>query len=258
MDGDSTRERYLSVCRRIEEAKARSGRENSPVHLVAVTKYAAMEQVRELIELGHVDFGEGRAQHFLKIAPQVQEYLDRRKSLGESDGPDSVRWHFIGHLQRNKAKKILPMVRMIHSVDSLRLAEEIQSSTENAESPVEVLVQINPTDERKRYGIAPAAVRHLIEQIETMITIRVRGIMTMAPKVEDPEEARPIFTRVSELFQEIQRSGVGGEHFDILSMGMSNDFEVAIECGANIVRVGTAIFGEKETTEAVSTEQAEA
>ena len=107
MDGESTRERYLSVCRRIEEAKARAGRENSPVHLVAVTKYAAMEQVRELIELGHVDFGEGRAQHFLKMAPQVQEFLDRRKTLGESDGPDSVRWHFIGHLQRNKAKKEL-------------------------------------------------------------------------------------------------------------------------------------------------------
>ncbi|MBG84004.1 MAG: YggS family pyridoxal phosphate-dependent enzyme [Phycisphaerae bacterium] len=258
MDGESTRERYLSVCRRIDEAKARAGRENSPVHLVAVTKYAAMEQVRELIELGHVDFGEGRAQHFLKMAPQVQEFLDRRKSLGESNGPDSVRWHFIGHLQRNKAKKLLPLVRMIHSVDSLRLAEEIQSCTENAESPVEVLVQINPTDERKRYGIAPAAVRHLIEQIETMITIRVRGIMTMAPKVDDPEEVRPIFTRVNELFQEIRRSGVGGEHFDILSMGMSNDFEVAIECGANIVRVGTAIFGEKETAEAISTEQAEA
>ena len=186
MDGDSTRERYLSVCRRIEDAKAKAGRENSPVHLVAVTKYAAMEQVRELIDLGHVDFGEGRAQHFLKIAPQVQEYLDRRQSLGEGNGPNAVRWHFIGHLQRNKAKKIIPSVRMIHSVDSLRLAEEIQSCTEHADSPVEVLVQINPTDERQRYGIAPAAVKHLIEQIETMITIRVRGIMTMAPKVDDP------------------------------------------------------------------------
>jgi len=258
MDGESTRERYLSVCRRIEDAKAKAGREHATVHLVAVTKYAAMEQVRELIDMGHIDFGEGRSQHFLKMAPQVQEYLDRRRTLGESDVPDHVRWHFIGHLQRNKAKKILPLVRMIHSVDSLRLAEEIQSCSNNADSPVEVLVQINPTDERQRYGIAPAAVRHLIEQIETMVTIRVRGIMTMAPKVEDPEETRPVFTRVSELFDEIKRSGVGGEHFDILSMGMSNDFEVAIECGANIVRVGSAIFGEKEINESVSTEQAEA
>ncbi|MEE2906600.1 MAG: YggS family pyridoxal phosphate-dependent enzyme [Planctomycetota bacterium] len=256
MDGESTRQRYESVCQRINEAKARVGREHDPVHLVAVTKYAAMNQVRELIELGHIDFGESRVQHFLKIAPQVQEFLDRRRALGGGGDTDQARWHFIGHLQRNKARKVLPQVRLIHSVDSLRLAEEIQSGTENSESPVEVLVQINPSDDRGRHGIAPAAVRHLIEQIETMITIRVRGLMAMAPVVDDPEEARPVFQRVNELFYEIRRSGAGGEHFDILSMGMSKDFEVAVECGANIVRVGTAIFGDTEVTEAPAAEKA--
>ncbi|MAT80878.1 MAG: YggS family pyridoxal phosphate-dependent enzyme [Phycisphaerae bacterium] len=256
MDGETTRQRYESVCKRIDDARARAGRENEPVHLVAVTKYAAMDQVRELIELGHVDFGEGRVQHFLKIAPQVQEYLDRRQVIGEGGEVTQARWHFIGHLQRNKARKLLSQVRLIHSVDSLRLAEEIQAGSENAESPVEVLVQINPSDDRGRHGIAPAAVRHLIEQIETMITIRVRGLMAMAPKVDDPEDARPVFQRVQELFQEIRRSGVGGEHFDILSMGMSNDFEVAIECGANIVRVGSAIFGDTEVAESTAAEKA--
>ncbi|MDG2423302.1 MAG: YggS family pyridoxal phosphate-dependent enzyme [Phycisphaerales bacterium] len=256
MDGESTRQRYQSVCQRINEARAKANREHETIHLVAVTKYAAMDQVRELIELGHVDFGEGRVQHFLKIAPQVQEYIDRRRAIGEGGDVSQARWHFIGHLQRNKARKLLSQVRLIHSVDSLRLAEEIQAGSENAESPVEVLVQINPSDDRKRYGIAPAAVRHLIEQIETMVTIRVRGLMAMAPAVENPEEARPVFERVHELFQEIQRSGVGGEHFDILSMGMSNDFEVAVECGANIVRVGSAIFGDTEVTETPTIETA--
>ena len=256
MDGETTRQRYETVCKRIEDAQARAGRENETVHLVAVTKYAAMDQVRELVELGHVDFGEGRVQHFLKIAPQVQEYLDRRQAIGEGGDVTHARWHFIGHLQRNKARKLLSQVRLIHSVDSLRLAEEIQAGSENAESPVEVLVQINPSDDRGKHGIAPAAVRHLIEQIETMMTIRVRGLMAMAPKVDDPEEARPVFKRVQELFYEIRRSGVGGDQFDILSMGMSNDFEVAIECGANIVRVGTAIFGTNEVTESAAAEQA--
>ncbi|MCH2133888.1 MAG: YggS family pyridoxal phosphate-dependent enzyme [Phycisphaerales bacterium] len=256
MDGETTRQRYESVCQRIADAKARAGRTNETVHLVAVTKYAAMDQVRELIELGHVDFGESRLQHFLKIAPQVDEYLQRRRSLGEGDVPEAARWHFIGHLQRNKVRKLLPLVRLVHSVDSLRLAEEIQSCGEDSDSPTEVLVQINPTDNRNQHGIAPAAVKHLIEQIETMITIRVRGLMAMAPKTDDPEEARIVFERVREIFLEIQRSGAGGERFDILSMGMSNDFEVAVECGANIVRVGTAIFGDTEVAEATAPEQA--
>ncbi|MCH2152985.1 MAG: YggS family pyridoxal phosphate-dependent enzyme [Phycisphaerales bacterium] len=258
MDGESTRQRYEDICRRIDEAKARSGRSHDRVHLVAVTKYAAMDQIRELIDMGHVDLGEGRLQHFQKVCPQVEEYLERQRSMGQANAPEQARWHFIGHLQRNKVRKILPHVRLIHSVDSLRLAEEIQSAAEQLDRQIEILVQINPTDDRKRHGIAPAAVKHLIDQIETMVTIRVRGLMAMAPPVEDPEDARPVFQRVEEIFSEIRRSGAGGDGFDILSMGMTNDFEVAVECGANIVRVGSGIFGTNEVTEAASPEQAEA
>ena len=258
MDGETTRSRYESICQRIEAAKAQGGRSGEQVHLVAVTKYAAMDQIRELIDLGHVDLGEGRLQHFQKIQPLVNEYLERRRALGEGDVPEAIRWHFIGHLQRNKVRKILPNVRLIHSVDSLRLAEEIQSTAESLEHSSEVLVQINPSEDRGRHGIAPAAVKHLIDQIETMVTIKVRGLMAMAPPCDDPEETRPVFERVREIFLEIQRSGVGGGSFDILSMGMSNDFEVAIECGANVVRVGSAIFGTTEVHDSPDPEAAEA
>jgi pyridoxal phosphate enzyme (YggS family) len=149
----------------------------------------------------------------------------------------------IGHLQRNKARKIVGQARLIHSVDSLRIAEEIQQCSVRLDEPVEVLVQVNVSGERQKYGVAPAAAAHLLEQIDTMIGIRARGLMCMAPMAEDPQTLRPVFERARELFEEIRRSGAAGERFDLLSMGMSSDFEVAIECGANLVRVGSAIFG---------------
>ncbi len=149
----------------------------------------------------------------------------------------------VGHLQRNKVAKVLKLVRLIHSVDSLRLAEEIQTAAARYEEPVEVLIQVNTTGEKDKHGVAPAAAVHLIEQIDTMMNLRPRGLMSIARQVEDPQEARLDFERCTDLFEDIRREGAGGEQFDILSMGMSNDFEVAIECGANIVRIGSAIFG---------------
>jgi pyridoxal phosphate enzyme (YggS family) len=220
---------------------------------VTGTEPAAMpqDQSRQLIELGHVDLGENRAQHLAQRAAQVDEFLQRHRQLNRGKArrvPEQVRWHMIGHLQRNKVRKLLPTVRLIHSVDSLRLAEEIQSAAGKREEPVEVLVEVNVVGDRGKYGVAPAAARHLIEQMETMINLRPRGLMCMAPLVEDPQETRPVFEQCRELLEDVRRSGVVSERFDILSMGMSNDFEVAIECGANIVRVGTAIFGEPEVT----------
>jgi PLP dependent protein len=149
----------------------------------------------------------------------------------------------IGHLQRNKVRKIVGLARLIHSVDSLRLAEEIQLAATKVDEPIEVLVEVNTSGEKSKFGIAPAAARHLIDQIDTMMNIRVRGLMCMAPLVEDPEQARPTFERCRDLFEEIAKVAAVGERFNILSMGMSNDFEVAIECGANMVRIGSAIFG---------------
>ncbi|MBK7404589.1 MAG: YggS family pyridoxal phosphate-dependent enzyme [Phycisphaerales bacterium] len=256
-------ERYHGVCERVAAAARRSGREPEDVILVAVTKNAEPEQIRALLELGHRDFGENRVQQLVQHASMVEEFLQRLRThpKGQQDRavreaaargvligagglvPDSVRWHMIGHLQRNKARKVAEFCRLVHTVDSLRLAEEIQQLALRSEQPVEVLVQVNCSFEPQKSGCPIAAARPLAEQIDTMINVRVRGLMTMAADSENPEDARPAFGRCRELFDEIRRSGIGDRRFNILSMGMSGDFEVAIEEGANIVRVGSAIFG---------------
>jgi pyridoxal phosphate enzyme (YggS family) len=239
------KERYESVQQSVADAAARSGRDASKIHVVAVTKHASVDEVRQLVDLGHSDFGENRLQHFTQLAAQIDEYVGRRKELGEPDLANQIRWHFIGHLQRNKCRRILPLTRLIHTLDSLRLAEEIQEIAEKRKQVVEVLLQINISRERQKTGIAPAAVGYLLEQLESMPCIKPRGMMCMASISDDPEDSRPVFTRCSELFEEMQLDKYSGDAFTILSMGMSNDFEVAIECGANIVRVGTALFGEQ-------------
>ena len=238
------KERYESVNERIANAASKSGRSGSSIHLIAVTKHATVDEVRQLIELGHSDFGENRLQHFTQIAAQIEEYVGRRKELGEPDLTTPVRWHYIGHLQRNKCRRVLPLTRLIHTLDSLRLAEEIQEVAEKRKQVVEVLLQINISRERKKTGIAPAAVGYLLEQLATMPSIKPRGMMCMAQASDDPEDSRPVFTRCQELFEEMKLDKHSGDAFNILSMGMSNDFDVAIECGANIVRVGSAIFGD--------------
>lgn len=245
--GDSLQARYDDVCRRIDAAAARSGRRSEDVLLIAVTKNASIDQIRQLISLGHVDLGENRAQGLVQHAAQVSEYLERQRELPSTrhgQVPEQVRWHMIGHLQRNKVRKILELARLVHSIDSLRLAEEIQSiAAAKLTKPVEVLLQVNVSGEKQKYGVAPAATRHLLEQIDTMYNVRVRGLMCMAPDTEDTDVVRDVFGRARELFDDIRRSGTASERFNILSMGMTNDFETAIECGANVVRVGTAIFG---------------
>jgi hypothetical protein len=238
------KERYESVKQRIATAATKSGRDASKVHLVAVTKHASVDEVRQLVDLGHSDFGENRLQHFTQLAAQIEEYVARRKELGEPDLANPIRWHFIGHLQRNKCRRVLPLTRIIHTLDSLRLAEEIQELAQKRKQVVEVLLQINISRERQKTGIAPAAVGYLLEQLQTMSCIKPRGLMCMAPYSENAEDSRPVFTRCGELFKEMQLDPHCGEAFNILSMGMSNDFDVAIECGANIVRVGTALFSE--------------
>ncbi|MEN0019662.1 MAG: YggS family pyridoxal phosphate-dependent enzyme, partial [Planctomycetota bacterium] len=163
---------------------------------------------------------------------------------------DAVRWHMIGHLQRNKARKVVDHCRLIHSVDSLRLAEELQSLSVKAERDIEVLVQVNCTGEEQKYGCPIAATSALVEQIDSMAYVQCRGLMTMAAYSPDPENSRAAFARCRELFTELRDDGAGEGRFNILSMGMSGDFEVGIEEGANIVRVGSAIFGERKTDEA--------
>ncbi len=243
-------ERYTEVKQRIEDAAARSGRTGDAVYLVAVSKYAEPEDIRELIELGHRDFGENRVQQLVQRASIAQEWFDRARLLARSGGQTQafdadrpLRWHMIGHLQRNKARKVAELSRLVHSVDSLRLAEELQVSANKLDRDIDVLIQVNVSGEESKEGLPISAAGALAEQIDTMVHVHVRGLMTMAPYSEDPEDAREHFVRCRELFEELRHEGYGEGRFDLLSMGMSGDYEVAIEEGANIVRVGSALFG---------------
>ncbi len=242
------RENYRRVMDRIAEAASRVGRRPSDILLVAVTKNAAPDQIRELVEMGHADLGENRVQQLSQRVPALDEWMGRRRFLAHAGGkpdpaPAEVRWHMIGHLQRNKVKQVVPLVRVIHSVDSLRLAEELHALGARREKPIDILLQVNSSGEESKFGVATPAALPLAEQIDTMVHVRLRGLMTMAPEGARPEETRAVFQRCAELFQEVRATRIGGEAFNLLSMGMSNDFEIAIEEGANIVRVGTALFG---------------
>lgn len=253
-------ERYQLTMERVARAAERSGRKASDILVVAVSKYADLDDVRELIELGHRDFGESRPQQLSQRASMIREWLGRRERFSETAslppvdpaaGTDAseVRWHLVGRLQRNKVKKLLPDVRLIHSVDSMRLAEEIQGAALKREVETDALLQVNIAGETQKAGLAPPAAPHVAEQIDSMTYLRPRGLMTMAPLVEHPEEARPVFELARTLFEDIQKLGVAEGRFSILSMGMSNDFETAIECGANCVRLGSVIFGERAETD---------
>jgi pyridoxal phosphate enzyme (YggS family) len=245
-DTRTLRERYDDVRARVAAAAEKSGRKASDIVLVAVTKYASIEDIRELVSFGHVDLGENRVQQLVQRAAIIDEFNARRSERGLAVTP--VRWHMIGTLQRNKVRQAVEVARLVHSVDSLRLAEEIQEYAEDRDDPrpepVDVLVEVNVSGEKSKHGVAPAAARHLVDMIDTMIALRPRGLMCMAPNTGSVDDARRTFTRCKEIFDEIRAIGSGGERFDILSMGMSGDYEVAIECGSNLVRVGSAIFGE--------------
>jgi len=242
------KDRFEEVRQRVREAAVRGGSNPDRVILVAVTKYAELDQIRELVELGHEDFGENKVQQLVQRAAVLEEYVHRRQVLTSSDRDGkqlvSPRWHMVGHLQRNKAKKAIEAVRLVHTVDSLRLAEELQSVALKREEPVDVLVQVNCSGEETKTGCPVPAAGALVSQIEEMSLVRVRGLMTMAPHTDDPETARTTFRRCRELFEEISPSMPSAERFSILSMGMSGDYEIALEEGANIVRIGSAIFGE--------------
>ncbi len=236
-------ERLKDVRHRIAAAADKSGRQSSEVTMVAVTKSAAPEQVREIIQLGIGDLGESRVQVLTQKVAQVTEFFHRRQASNDPEIPTRLRWHLIGHLQRNKIKPILKLVDLIHSVDSLRLAEEIDTQAAKLDRKVPVLLQLNASEEKSKFGVAVGAAQHLAEQIDTMPHLALVGLMTMAPLSENLDTARFVFSRTREIFEEIKWHKIGGAGFRHLSMGMSNDFEVAIAEGATIVRLGTALFG---------------
>ncbi len=227
------RERYESVKSRIASAAPRGGRRPEDVLLVAVSKQALPAQIAALAELGQRDFGENRVQHL----------VERVESVAGLSCAASLRWHLIGTLQRNKARKAIELTRLIHSVDNLRIAETLHDDAARKDRSVSILIQVNISGEATKHGMNPRAVMAVVEQMQNMTGLDLRGLMTMAPASDDPAAARPVFEACRELFEEICRAKLCGPNFNVLSMGMSGDFEVAIECGANMVRVGTAIFG---------------
>ena len=212
---------------RIAAACARVGRKPEEVRLVAVTKSVGPEAIRALQALGVTDIGENR----------VQEALGKHETLGGSLG---LRWHMIGHLQTNKVRHALRIFEMIHSVDSVHLAAEIDRRAEVPGLIVPILIEINASGEESKFGVQPAQLSSLLDGILALSHVRVEGLMTMAPFVEDPETVRPVFAALRELAAKARSAtGLPMPH---LSMGMTQDFEVAIEEGATMVRIGTALF----------------
>jgi pyridoxal phosphate enzyme (YggS family) len=238
-------EKLDEVRDKIGEACARAKREVREVTLVAVTKTAAPEQIREAMSLGVTDLGESRVQHLVQRAGQLNEFHQRRVTHGDGTVPDKLRWHMIGHLQRNKIKQVLPIVSLIHSIDSLRLAEELDVQAQKFGKRMPVLMQINASEETSKSGVAVGAAVHLAEQIDSMPSLQLMGLMTMAAADADEKTIRHTFARTREIFEEMQWHKIGGGSLKHLSMGMSNDYQIAIEEGATLVRIGTAIFGGK-------------
>jgi pyridoxal phosphate enzyme (YggS family) len=224
------RERYAEVKRRVDEAALRSGRNPEDVRLIAVTKTHPASEINEAIEAGAADIGENR----------VQEVLEKYDSV------KPVRWHLIGHLQTNKVKQIIDKVVMIHSVDSLKLAREIDKRAAAAGIVMDVLIEINSAMEETKSGIPAADLRQLVTDISAECgNVRVCGIMCIPPIAAEPEDSRPYFREAAELFEDMKGWDLPAERFapTELSMGMSGDFEVAVEEGATMVRVGSSIFG---------------
>jgi hypothetical protein len=238
-------EKLDEVKDRIAAACARVNREPGEVTLIAVTKTAAPEQVREILTLGVNDLGESRVQFLTQRASQVNEFMQRRMAHGDGVEVQRARWHMIGHLQRNKVKPVLPLVHMIHSIDSLRLAEEMDGHAAKINRRVPVLMQVNASEETQKYGVAVGASVHLAEQIDSMPNLQLCGLMTMAPLDVPEKKIRQAFTRTREIFEEMRWHKIGGAGLRHLSMGMSGDFEMAIEEGATMVRIGSLLFGGK-------------
>jgi len=213
----------------IDASLLKSPNPQGQVTLIAVTKNRNIEEINEVLKEGHFILGENR----------VQELKDKYPLL-----PPEVEWHLIGHLQRNKVKYITDKVKLVHSLENYGLAEEINKRMEKLNRPMECLVQVNPAREESKYGLDVGEVIPFIEEVCQLPWIRIKGLMTIAPEVNDPEEVRPVFKEMFNLFKQIKDTFKNPNvEMRYLSMGMTNDFQVAVEEGANMVRIGSAIFG---------------
>ena len=222
------RENLQEVEQRIADACRRAGRKREEVTLIAVSKTKPAEMLKEAYDLGVRVFGENK----------VQELTEKYDLL-----PDDIRWHMIGHLQTNKVKYLIGKTELIHSVDSLKLAKVIEKESEKKECITDILVEVNVAEEESKFGLKMEEVIPFIENAAQFPHINVRGLMTIAPFVENPEKNRTIFADLHKLYVDIKEKNIDNVTVSILSMGMTNDFEIAIEEGATMVRIGTGIFG---------------
>lgn len=224
------KENLTHVEEKIETVCSTHGIPRDSITLIAVSKTKPVEMLQEIYDAGCRDFGENK----------VQELVDKYEQL-----PKDIRWHMIGHLQRNKVKYIIGKVVLIHSVDSLRLAETIEKESAKHNITTDILIEVNMAHEESKFGVLPEEIYDLLMEISKFEHVRVKGLMTVAPFVDNPRKNSEIFEKMHKLSVDIESKNIDNITMSILSMGMTNDYEVALEEGANMIRVGTAIFGER-------------
>lgn len=224
------RENIEEVKEKIRLACVKSERDMNDVTLIAVSKTKSLPMLQEAYECGIRDFGENKVQELMEKIPAM---------------PDDIRWHMIGHLQRNKVKYIVDKVYLIHSVDSLRLAEEISKEACKKNVCVNILVEVNVAEEDTKFGTTCEDAIALVENISRLPNLKIHGLMTIAPNVENEEENRIYFNRLKQLSVDIRSKNIDNVYMDVLSMGMTGDYQIAVEEGSTYVRVGTGIFGSR-------------
>lgn len=224
----SIKENIDDVESRIKSACDRSGRKREDVLLLAVSKTIDVPRIKEAVDCGLTSLGENK----------VQEIMDKYEPMGEG-----IHWHLIGHLQTNKVKYIIDKVDLIHSVESMKLAEKISALAKEKNLTASILLEVNVADEESKFGIKPSECEEMVRKISVLPNICIKGLMTVAPFVDNPEQNRVYFRQLKQLLVDINAKKIDNVDMDVLSMGMTNDYEIAIEEGSTIVRVGTGIFG---------------
>ena len=225
---NTIRDHLNEVRKNIQKACEKAGRSSQEVTLIAVSKTKPLFMLEEAYEDGARDFGENKVQEILEKHPKM---------------PEDARFHMIGHLQRNKVKQVLPHAVLIHSVDSYRLAEQISQEAGKLGITAKILLEVNVAKEESKFGMMPEDVEEMAGQIAALPHLQIEGLMTIAPFVDDPEKNRPVFRKLYQLSVDIKKKNIDNVNMGVLSMGMTGDYQVAVEEGSTMIRVGTGIFG---------------
>lgn len=228
----SIKENIDNIMEKINSAAKKAGRDYKDITVIAVSKTVDAQRAKEAVEGGINNLGENR----------VQELVSKHEQLQNQD----IKWHMIGHLQKNKVKYIIDKVELIHSVESESLAKEIDKRAKQHDLVVKVLIELNVGEEESKFGVKVEEIYEFVKSLEKFENIKVMGLMTVAPYAENPEDIRWVFKKMKEIYDNVSNMNLSNFDMKYLSMGMTNDFEIAIEEGANIIRIGTAIFGARD------------